>query len=131
MVVKRFDVYLVNLNPTIGSEIQKTRPCLIISPDEMNRNIRTVIVAPMTSSQKDYPTRVSCTFKKKRGQIVLDQIRTIDKTRLIKKMGSIDSKAQLDVVSTLQRVFAFLFGPACRWKRRVNTARVSAWAFSS
>jgi mRNA interferase MazF len=107
MVVKRFDVYLVNLDPTIGSEIQKTRPCLIISPDEMNRNILTVIVAPMTSSQKNYPTRVSCTFKKKRGPIVLDQIRTIDKARLIKKMGSIDSKAQLDVVSTLQRLFAF------------------------
>jgi mRNA interferase MazF len=107
MVVKRFDVCLVNLDPTIGSEIQKTRPCLIISPDEMNRNIRTVIIAPMTSSQKDYPTRVPCKFKKKRGQIVLDQIRTIDKVRIVKKMGSIDSKAQLDVVSTLQRLFAF------------------------
>jgi len=71
LVVKRFDVYLVNLDPTIGSEIQKTRPCLVISPDEMNRNIRTVIIAPMTSAQKEYPTRVSCTFRKKQGQIVL------------------------------------------------------------
>ena len=107
MVVKRFDVYLVNLDSTVGSEIQKTRPCLIVSPDEMNRNIRTVIIAPMTSARKDYPTRVSCSFKKKEGQIVLDQIRTIDKTRLIKKLGMIDSRTQLDVISILQRLFAF------------------------
>ena len=107
LVVKRFDVYLINLDPSVGSEIQKTRPCLVISPDEMNRNIRTVIVAPMTSSGNDYPTRVSCKFRKKQGQIVLDQIRTLDKSRLIKKLGTIDSKAQLEVVSTLQRLFAF------------------------
>ena len=90
VVVNRFDVYLVNLDPTIGAEIKKTRPCLVISPDEMNRNIRTVIIAPMTSTNKDYPTRVACTFRKKQGQIVLDQIRTLDKIRLIKKLGSID-----------------------------------------
>ena len=107
MVVNRFDVYLANLDPTVGSEIQKTRPCLVISPDEMNRNIRTVIIAPMTSSQKDYPTRVSCTFRKKMGQIVLDQIRTIDKKRLVKKLGTVDSKAQLDTISILQRLFAY------------------------
>jgi mRNA interferase MazF len=107
MVVNRFDVYLVNLDPTIGSEIQKTRPCLIISPDEMNRHIRTVIVAPMTTAGKDYPTRVTCKFKKKKGQIVLDQIRTIDKTRLIKKVGTIDPEIQLEVISVLQRLFAF------------------------
>jgi mRNA interferase MazF len=107
LVVKRFDVYLVNLDPTIGSEIQKPRPCLVISPDEMNRNIRTVIIAPMTSAQKEYPTRVSCTFRKKQGQIVLDQVRTVDKARLIQKLGTIDSKAQLDVISVLQRLFAF------------------------
>jgi mRNA interferase MazF len=107
MVVKRFDVYLVNLDPTVGSEIQKTRPCLVISPDEMNRNIRTVIIAPMTSVQKEYPTRVPCTFQKKKGHIVLDQLRTIDKTRLIKKLGTIDSKDQLEVISILQRLFAF------------------------
>ena len=107
MVVKRFDVYLVNLDPTIGSEIQKTRPCLVISPDEMNRNIHTVIIAPMTTAQKEYPTRVSCTFRKKQGQIVLDQVRTVDKARLIQKLGTIDSKAQLDVISVLQRLFAF------------------------
>lgn len=107
MVVKRFDVYLVNLDPTIGSKIQKTRPCLVISPDEINRNIRTLIIAPMTSAQKEYPTRVSCIFRKKQGQIVLDQVRTVDKTRLIQKLGTIDSKAQLDVISVLQRLFAF------------------------
>ncbi len=107
MVVNRFDVYLVNLSPTICSEIQKTRPCLVISPDEMNHNIRTVIIAPMTSAPKDYPTRVYCTFQKKKGQIVLDQLRTIDKARLIKKLGTIDSKSQLEVISILQRLFAF------------------------
>ena len=107
VVVKRFDVYLVGLDPTVGSEIQKTRPCLVISPDEMNQHIRTVIIAPMTSTSKDYPTRVSCIFRKKRGHIVLDQIRTIDKALLIKRLGTIDSKAQLDVVSVLQRMFAF------------------------
>ncbi len=107
MVVRRFDFFLVGLDPTVGSEIQKTRPCLIVSPDEMNANIRTVIVAPMTSSIKEYPTRVSCTFRKKNGQIVLDQVRTIDKSRLMRKLGTIDSEAQLDVVSVLQRMFAF------------------------
>ncbi|MBW1746168.1 MAG: type II toxin-antitoxin system PemK/MazF family toxin [Deltaproteobacteria bacterium] len=107
MVANRFDVYLVNLDPAVGSEIQKTRPCLIISPDEMNRHIRTVIVAPMTTAGKDYPTRISCNFKKKKGQIVLDQIRTIDKTRLIKKLGSINPETQLEVISDLQRLFAF------------------------
>ena len=107
MVVKRFDVYLTNLDPTVGSEIQKTRPCLIISPDEMNRYIHTVIVAPMTTSGKDYPTRIACQFKKKSGYIVLDQIRTIDKTRLIKNLGSLDAETQLKVISVLQRLFAF------------------------
>ena len=107
MVVNRFDVYLINLDPTVGSEIQKTRPCLIISPDEMNRYIRTVIVAPLTTAGKDYPTRIACKLKKKKGQIILDQIRTIDKTRLIKKLGSIDPETQLEVISVLQRLFAF------------------------
>jgi len=107
LVVKRFDVYLVNLDPAVGSEIQKTRPCLVISPDEMNRNIRTVIIAPMTSVPKEYPTRVSCTFQKKKGHIVLDQLRTIDKARLIRRLGTIDAKDQLEVISILQRLFAF------------------------
>jgi len=107
MVVNRFDVYLINLDPTVGSEIQKTRPCLIISPDEMNRHIRTVLVAPMTTASKDYPTRISCQFMKKTGYIVLDQLRTIDKTRLIKKLGTLDAETQFKVISTLQRLFAF------------------------
>ena len=107
MVVNRFDVYLINLDPTVGSEIQKTRPCVIISPDEMNRHIRTVIVAPMTTTGKEYPTRITCEFKKKKGHIVLDQIRTIDKTRLIKNLGALDSETQLKVISVLQRLFAF------------------------
>jgi mRNA interferase MazF len=107
VVVNRFDVFLINLDPTIGSEIQKTRPCLIISPDEMNRHIRTVIVAPMTTSGKDYPTRVPCKFQRKKGQIVLDQIRTIDKSRLIKKIGTIDPQVQAEVISTLQSMFAY------------------------
>jgi mRNA interferase MazF len=107
MVVNRFDVFLVNLDPAVLSEIKKTRPCLVISPDEMNRHIRTIIVAPMTTAGKDYPTRVSCTFKKKMGQIVLDQIRTIDKIRLIKELGVIDPDTQSEVISVLQRLFAF------------------------
>ncbi len=107
MVVNRFDVYLINLDPTVGAEIKKTRPCLIISPDEMNRHIRTIIVAPMTTADKDYPSRIRCTFKRKKGQIVLDQIRTIDKARLIKKLGTIGPKAQMDVISVLQQLFAF------------------------
>ena len=107
MAVNRFDLYLVNVDPTVGSEIKKTRSCLIISPDEMNRHIRTVIVAPMTTAGKDYRTRVRCKFKKKKGQIVLDQIRTIDKTRLVKKLGAIDQETQIEVISVLQRLFAY------------------------
>ncbi len=107
MVVNRFDVYLVNLDPTIGSEIKKRRPCLIISPDEMNNYIRTVIIAPMTTAGKNYPTRIPCTFQRKKGQIVLDQIRTIDKLRLLNKLGAIDAKIQLEVVNVLQQLFSF------------------------
>ena len=107
MVVNRFDVCLISLDPTVGSEIKKIRPCLIISPDEMNHNIRTIIVAPMTTAGKDYPTRVRCTFKRKKGQIVLDQIRTIDKTRIIKKLGTIGPKTQLEIISVLQQLFSF------------------------
>jgi mRNA interferase MazF len=107
MVVNRFDVYLINLDPTVGTEIQKTRPCVIISPDEMNRHIRTVIIAPLTTAGKEYPTRIPFEFKKKKGHIVLDQIRTVDKTRLIKNLGTVDAETQLKVVSILQRLFAF------------------------
>ncbi len=106
VVVNRFDVFLVSLDPTVGHEIKKTRPCLIISPDEMNHNISTVIVAPMTTKGKGYPTRVSCSFRGKRGQIVLDQIRTIDKDRLVKRLGTISRSAQKKVLDILQEMFA-------------------------
>ncbi|HRQ39325.1 MAG TPA: type II toxin-antitoxin system PemK/MazF family toxin [Chloroflexota bacterium] len=106
MVVQRFDVYLVNLDPTIGSEIQKTRPCLIISPDEMNRYIATVIIAPMTTKGRAYPTRVACTFQGKEGQIVLDQIRTIDQSRLIRKLGQLDKATQGEVLAILADIFS-------------------------
>jgi mRNA interferase MazF len=106
LVVNRFDVFLVNLDPTTGSEIQKTRPCVVISPDEMNRHISTVIVAPMTTKGKEYPTRVFCQFQGKDGQIVLDQIRTVDKTRLAKILGKISPDEQKLVLDTLAQLFA-------------------------
>lgn len=106
MVVKRFEVYLVNLDPTIGSEIQKTRPCLVISPDVMNRYIATVIVAPMTTKGRPYPTRVECHFQGKDGQVVLDQIRTVDKVRLVRRLGSLDAQAQAEVLNVLADMFA-------------------------
>ncbi len=105
--VDRFDVWLVNLDPTFGSEIQKTRPALIISPDEMNHRISTVIVAPMTTGGRLYPTRVECEFDGKEGKIVLDQLRTVDKARLARKLGRIeDSKTQGAVLRVLGEMFA-------------------------
>ena len=106
MVVQRFDVYLVNLDPTVGSEIKKTRPCLVISPDEMNRHIATVIVAPMTTRGRPYPTRVHVRFLGKNGQIVLDQLRTVDKVRLVKRLGRISAPAQKTVISLLIEMFS-------------------------
>ncbi len=106
MVVKRFEVYLVKLDPTVGSEIHKTRPCLVISPDEINRFINTIIVAPMTTKGRPYPTRVPLKFKSKRGHVVLDQIRTVDKTRLVKKVGQVDSQTQRAVLSLLNEMFS-------------------------
>lgn len=106
MVAKRFDVYLINLDPTVGSEIKKTRPCLVISPDEMNRWIRTVIVAPMTTKGQAYPSRVAYTFQGKDGQVVLDQIRTIDKSRLVRKLGRISPEVQEEVLLSLAEMFA-------------------------
>ncbi|MBI5216303.1 MAG: type II toxin-antitoxin system PemK/MazF family toxin [Ignavibacteriae bacterium] len=90
MVMNQYDVLLVNLDPTVGHEIKKTRPCVIISPDEMNRNIGTVIIAPMTTQSKNYPTRIEIEFEGKQGWIVLDQIRTVDKVRLLKKLGHLE-----------------------------------------
>jgi mRNA interferase MazF len=106
MVAQRFDVFLVNLDPTVGSEIRKTRPCLIVSPDEMNRHIATVIVAPMTTKGKTYPSRIACEFEGKAGQIVLDQLRTVDKQRLVRRLGQIDPEAQHNVSSRLVEMFS-------------------------
>lgn len=106
MEVNRFDVYLVTLDPTLGSEIQKTRPCLVVSPDEMNHHIRTVIVAPMTTKGQPYPTRVPCRFRGKDGQIVLDQLRTVDKARLVHRVGRLDPKTGAKVLAVLGELFA-------------------------
>ncbi len=106
MGVKRFDVYLVNLDPTVGSEIQKTRPCLVVSPDEMNRHIATVIVAPLTTKGRSYPTRVACRFQDKDGQIVLDQLRTVDKVRLVRRLGQVGVETQRAVLAVLAEMFA-------------------------
>ncbi|MCL4504553.1 MAG: type II toxin-antitoxin system PemK/MazF family toxin [Chloroflexi bacterium] len=105
-MVKRFDVYLVSLDPTVGSEIQKTRPCLVVSPDEMNRHIATVIVAPMTTQGRSYPSRVPCRFEGKEGRIVLDQLRTVDKVRLVKLLGRLESETQSAVLDVLAKMFA-------------------------
>lgn len=104
--VKRFEVYLVNLDPTRGSEIQKTRPCVVLSPDEMNRHIRTVIVAPMTTKGQNYPTRIRCDFQGKSGQVVLDQIRTVNKQRLVKHLGRIDKSTSSAVLRVLGSMFS-------------------------
>jgi mRNA interferase MazF len=106
MGVNRGEVYLVDLDPAQGSEIRKTRPCLVISPNEMNRHIRTVVVAPMTTKGRDYPSRVSCRFKGKDGQIVLDQLRTVDKVRLVRRLGRARRNTVLDVLAVLQEMFA-------------------------
>lgn len=106
MGINRFEVYLVSLDPTIGSEIKKTRPCLVISPDEINHHLRTSIIAPMTTKGQSYPTRVACRFKGKDGQIVLDQIRAVDHRRLVKKLGWLDSKTTAKVLDVLQEMFA-------------------------
>ena len=106
MAVGRFDVYLVSLDPTVGGEIKKTRPCLIVSPDEMNRHINTIIVAPMTTKGRVYPTRVPCRFQGKNGQVVLDQLRTIDKARLVKLLGRISPATQKAVLEVLAEMFA-------------------------
>jgi len=104
--VRRYAVYLANLDPTLGSEIPKHRPCLIISPDEMNRHIQTVIIAPMTSMRRDYPTRVNATFQRKQGQVVLDQIRTVDKACLAKHLGCLPEPRCREVAGLLQQMFA-------------------------
>lgn len=105
-MVRRFDVYLVTLDPTRGSEIRKTRPCIVISPDEMNRHLSTVIVAPMTTTQRGYPTRVTIEFAGKKGEIALDQLRTVDKSRLVRRLGMIEESIARRVLSAIAEMFA-------------------------
>jgi mRNA interferase MazF len=106
VVVQRFEVWLVALDPTLGSEMKKTRPALVVSPDEINAYINTVIIAPMTTKGRNYPTRVPCTFQGKSGQVVLDQIRTVDQARLVKRLGKIDGTTADTVLDTLAELFA-------------------------
>jgi mRNA interferase MazF len=106
VVVRRFDIFLIALDPTIGREIRKTRPCLVISPDEMNRHLATILVAPMTTGGQPYPTRVPCRFRGKVGRIALDQIRAVDRSRLLRRLGRITPAAQQAVLSTLGELFA-------------------------
>lgn len=106
MVVKRFDVYLIELDPAIGSEIKKTRPCVIVSPNEMNC-LKTVLIAPMTTKGFHAPSRVELQFQDKTGLVLLDQLRSVDKSRLVKKLGTIDAKAQKTISSTLVDMFEF------------------------
>jgi mRNA interferase MazF len=105
MEVNRFDVFLISLDPTLGHEIKKTRPCVVVSPDEMNHHIGTVIVAPMTSRGRNYPTRVSCSFQKVTGQVVLDQIRTVDKIRLVKRLGALSPTVADQILAVLNEMF--------------------------
>ena len=105
VVIGRFEVYLVRLDPTLGHEIKKTRPCVIVSPNEINHHLGTVIVAPMTTKIKKYPTRIPLSFQKKKGEIALDQIRTIDKERLLTYLGMLDKETRKHVADTLVEMF--------------------------
>ena len=105
MEVNRFEVFLVTLDPTVGHEIKKTRPCVVISPDEMNHHIGTIIVAPMTTKGRNYPTRIDCTFQGVEGQVVLDQIRTVDKARLVKKLGQLSQTSGDRILDILTEMF--------------------------
>ena len=106
MAVGRFDVFLVNLDPTVGSEIRKSRPCVIVSPDEMNRHVRTVVVAPLTTARRPYPSRVPVRFAGKDGQVVIDQLRTVDKVRLAARLGALDPQEAAAVLVVLKEFFA-------------------------
>lgn len=107
MVIRRFEVWLVNLDPAIGKEIKKTRPCLVISPDVANKYLDTIIGAPITTAIRKYPTRLHCVFQKKSGQVAIDQIRSLDKTRLIKKLGTLNEQVCKEVCKILLEYFAF------------------------
>ena len=102
----RGDVHLVRLDPTLGSEIRKTRPCVVVSPDELNASLRTAVVAPMTTGGQAYPWRIRCRFQKRSGYVVLDQLRTVDQERLVKRLGSISAETLTEVLGGLQEMFA-------------------------
>ena len=106
-MVKRFDIWHAELNPAVGSEINKIRPCLVVSPDEANRYLNTVIIVPLTSTFKPYPTRVDCHFQGKNGQLAIDQIRSIDKSRLGKKLGKLDEETSEKICITLIETFRY------------------------
>ena len=106
VIARRGEVFLVNLDPTVGREIRKTRPCVVVSPDELNGHLDTVIVAPMTTGGHAYPFRVRCQFRRKTGHVVLDQPRTVDTRRLVRRLGSLSATAQERVLVTLQEMFA-------------------------
>ena len=103
--VHRFDVYLVGLDPTVGTEMRNTRPCVVVSPDEMNRHIRTIIVAPLTTVTHGYPTRVPVRFQRKSGEIALDRIRTIDKSRLVRRLGAVPRGTATEIARVLVEMF--------------------------
>ena len=108
VIIRQFEVWLVELSPTLGSEINKARPCLVISPNSMNKLLNTVIIAPLTHTIKKYPSRVDCSFKGEAGQIVLDQIRSVDKVRLTKKLGSMNSETNENACTILQVMFQYM-----------------------
>jgi len=107
VAVQRFEVWLVNLDPTQGGEINKTRPWVVLSPDEMNRYLRTVTIAALTNSRRDYPSRVDCTFQDKESQVALDHIRSVDKTRLVRRLGVLPEAATQEVCNRLQEMFQY------------------------
>lgn len=107
MVTNRFEVWLVDMEPVKGSEISKTRPCLIISPNETNKFLKTVTIAATTTAKKNYPTRIDCIFNREKGQIALDQIRSVDKVRLVKKPGIMDEETSRKVSETLIELFKY------------------------
>ena len=106
LVIHRFDIYLVNLEPTIGSEMKKTRPCVVVSPNSINRNLATVLIAPMTSKFHAYPSHVPCFFQDQHGEIALEQMRVADKRRLIRLLGTLDAPTQKQVLGVLAEMFA-------------------------
>lgn len=105
MEIKQYQIVLVNLNPTIGSEIQKTRPCVIISPNELNDNLQTIVIAPMTSTSRNYPTRIKVRHNDQDGWVIIDQIRTIDKIRIIKKLGKLAEKEIKECKKVIRETF--------------------------